>query len=241
MRATSAPTVGSDGQVFFSKRTEAEGNPPREGLAVWRTGNWPAGGGIVGSSLLVSAERTAQYLDSTVQASSAQGARARSLDNANGFDISPMAAVRANLNLGQSTVSSMQAFQGSRVLSFGANNYCTMGDEVVCSDPKRGGTLWTHKLNGDLAKLGGFLGTSPAIAGGDLFVATITGQVLQLALKDGAVKATHEVGSPIRAQPAIVEGRIYIGTQDGKVVCVDTGNAELTGWSTWGGNAQHSH
>ena len=56
----------------------------------------------------------------------------------------------------------------------------------------------------------------------------------------GKVQATWKVGAPIRSQPAIEGGRIYVGTQDGKVVCIDTGDARLTGWSTWGANAASS-
>lgn len=35
-------------------------------------------------------------------------------------------------------------------------------------------------------------------------------------------------------------GKIYVGTQNGKVVCIDTGDPKFTGWSYWGGNVGHT-
>ena len=31
------------------------------------------------------------------------------------------------------------------------------------------------------------------------------------------------------------------GTQDGQVVCINTGDAKLTGWPMWGGSAGHGN
>ncbi len=51
---------------------------------------------------------------------------------------------------------------------------------------------------------------------------------------------TWETKSPCRFQAAVEGGRIYVGTQDGKLICIDTGETTLTGWSCWGGNPQHT-
>ena len=112
--------------------------------------------------------------------------------------------------------------------------------ELVCSDPRTGRSLWSVKLEGDLENEGGFLGSPPAAAGGQIFLATLKGEVLQVAPSKGKINKTYEVGSPIRFHPAIDSGRIYVGTQDGKVVCINTDNAEFTGWSTWCGNSSHT-
>ena len=69
-------------------------------------------------------------------------------------------------NIGQSTVSGLQSFQGSRVLwcPTTKNSICTMGDEIVSVDPKTGERRWQLKLDGDLKKLGGTLGAAPSMA-----------------------------------------------------------------------------
>jgi outer membrane protein assembly factor BamB len=96
-----------------------------------------------------------------------------------------------------------------------------MGDEVVCSSDSSGDKIWTIKLAGDLQELGGHLAAPPVWSDGDLFVATVVGDVLQIDVAKGSVKARHPVGSPLRHPPVIADGRLYIGTQDGKVVCME--------------------
>lgn len=48
------------------------------------------------------------------------------------------------------------------------------------------------------------------------------------------------IGSPIRSQPVVDDGWIYVGTEDGKLVAIDTKDPSVTGWPTWGGNAQRT-
>jgi outer membrane protein assembly factor BamB len=94
-----------------------------------------------------------------------------------------------------------------------------MGDEVVCTSPTTGERLWALKVDGDLKALGGHLASAPVWSAGDLFVATAVGEVLQIRAADGTVKARYKIGSQLRYAPAIADGRLYVGTQDGKVVC----------------------
>jgi len=58
--------------------------------------------------------------------------------------------------------------------------------------------------------------------------------------RTGEKVKSYKVSSQVRFQPAIENGKIYVSTQDGKVICVDTGDAKFTGWSCWGGNAGHT-
>jgi outer membrane protein assembly factor BamB len=114
-----------------------------------------------------------------------------------------------------------------------------MGDELV-SAAQDGTVRWSLKLSGDLAREGGSLAAPPAAAGGSLLVATLDGKILQVDASAGQVRKTYEVGAPMRSQPAVVDGWVYAGSEDGKLIAVDTGDAALTGWSTWGGDAQRS-
>jgi outer membrane protein assembly factor BamB len=156
-RATSAPVVVGD-DVFFSRRSDRGGAAcPEESNVAWdpKSGEQRASGG----------SRSAVYLDAKVQRGAEQGKEAQKLDASNGFAAgAPMQAnpIAAWGNIGQGNVSSMQAFQGSRVLHMGGKNYSCMGDAIVCNDPKTGKELWSYKLEGDLKKQGGFLGAPPA-------------------------------------------------------------------------------
>jgi outer membrane protein assembly factor BamB len=232
-RATSAPVVVGN-ELHFSKRSEKAGEA-EETLCVWDNK-----GSRYGS--LYSA-KAARYLDSQVQQKAEMKADVAKLDAGNGFGGGAPATANAPAavaNVGQGNVASLQAFQGSRVLRWRDQNVACMGDEVVCADPKDGRKLWTIKLTGDLAKAGGFLGAPPVAAGPALFMATLSGAVLQLDPATGETKKTWAVGSPLRFPPSVQGGRIFAGTQDGKLVCIETGEASHTGWPQWGGNAQRT-
>jgi hypothetical protein len=63
---------------------------------------------------------------------------------------------------------------------------------------------------------------------------------LQVDAEKGHVQNTYKVNAPLRSQPAVVDGWVYAGSEDGKLIAVDTGDQKLTGWSTWGGDAQRT-
>jgi outer membrane protein assembly factor BamB len=188
-------------------------------------------------------KKRAVYLDKEGQAQSKLKAQATGLDVGNGFIAGAPAAANPETgkdNIGRDNVSSLQAFQGSRVLYYWDNNFNCIGDEVVCSDPQTGKREWSFKLEGDLKKDGGFLAAPPAAAGGELFLATLKGEVLRVDPEKRKITATYKVGGPLRFQPAVEGGKIYVGTQDGKLVWVDAGDKKFTGWPCRGGNAAHT-
>lgn len=233
-RATSAPVVvGKD--IYYTRRADAGSGAAEETIA---------GGESKTLKETVSTQRrVAVYLDRGIQDRSAIKGASDKLDALNGFGAGAPAAANPAAgywNIGQSNVSSLQAFQGSRILNYRASNFNCMGDEVISTDPVTGKEKWKFKLDGDLKKEGGFLAAPPAAAGGQLFLTTLKGEVLQMDPEKGKVTKTYKVGGPVRFQPAVENGRIYVSTQDGKLVCIDTGDKTLTGWPCWGGNAAHT-
>ena len=115
-----------------------------------------------------------------------------------------------------------------------------MGDVLIGSRALTGRVLWTLPLDGDLEREGGHLAAPPVAAADRLFLATLQGDVLQIVPSTGEIERTYHVGSPIRFAPTIEGGYIYVGTQDGKLVCIDTGDPRFTGWPMAGGNAGHT-
>ncbi|HWY87277.1 MAG TPA: PQQ-binding-like beta-propeller repeat protein, partial [Gemmataceae bacterium] len=236
-RATSAPVIVA-GNVYLTQRADngKDGKTEERIAAVDKQGEARAG--------FEGFRRPAEYLDGKVQDRSAVKKGAVMADAANGLGTSLQAVANAPAaykNVGQGNISTMQAFQGSRILNYGGNNFNCMGNEVLCTDPADGKVRWSVKLDGNLEKVGGFLASAPAAAGGKIFLATIQGELLQIDPASGKIEVRYKIGSPVRAQPAIEHGRAYVGTTDGKLVCIDTGHSEFTGWSTWGANAAHTN
>jgi outer membrane protein assembly factor BamB len=184
--------------------------------------------------------KKADYLDGDIQDKSALKGKASSHDAGNGFAGGAPAAANAKAAqgmVGQSNVATIQQFQGSRILHMAALNVNTMGDEIIGTNPEDGKQLWSRKLEGNATQAGGFLGTPPLAAGRHVIVATLKGQILEIDPQTGKIENTFDAGGAVRAQPAVVDGWIYAGTEDGRLVAIDTGDKTLTGWSMWGGNA----
>jgi outer membrane protein assembly factor BamB len=184
--------------------------------------------------------KKADYLDGDVQDHTVMKQQASGHDAGNGFAGGAPASANAGAaksQIGQSNVATIQQFQGSRILHMAKQNVNTMGDEVIATNAEDGAQLWSHKLTGNVVKDGGFLGSAPVAAGSHVILATLQGQILELDPKTGKTEHTWEVGGMVRAQPSVVDGWIYVGTEDGRLVAIDTGDATLTGWAMWGGNA----
>jgi len=229
-RATSAPIiVGSE--VYYTRRSETSGSA-RESVAA-------AGRGDAKLMRQV-ATKDAPYLDASVQQRSAMASEGKVLDAGNGFGggaPASAAAHKALATVGQGSVSTLQGYQGSRILNVGGTNINTMGDEVVATVARTGERLWTHELPGNMRHAGGFLAAPPIVAGGWVFVATLQGEVQMLDPTDGRLVKSYDIGSALRSQPVIENGMIYVGTENGILVGIDTGDPELTGWPMWGKDA----
>ena len=240
-KATSAPVVQFDKsgveQMYYTKRAEAADDADgAEEELIRADHNEP-------KTKYKTARKKAEYVDKKVQASSEYSANAKSADAGNGFGGGAPASSGASYafdNVGVGSVSSMQGFQGSRIVKLRDKNVNTMGDEVLATDSDTGRKLWSYKLSGDIKKTGGFLGTAPLAAGNSILFATLSGEVLRLDQKTGKKVASYPVGGRVRSQPVVADGWIYVGTDDGRLVAINTKDKTITGWPTWGGNAQRT-
>jgi outer membrane protein assembly factor BamB len=59
--------------------------------------------------------------------------------------------------------------------------------------------------------------SSPVIAGDDVVAASADGRLYVLRLNDGGVRWQYEIGAPIISSPAVVDGRIAVGADDGRI------------------------
>src|SRR5205823_8744067 len=119
----SAPVVVGK-QVFFTRRADDGKSKSAEETVVGRDR-------ALVKEQFAGKKKTAVYLDKKVQDRSGLKKSSDADDAANGFGGGAPATANAKAgydNIGQSNVSSLQAFQGSRILAYKDNNFNCMGD-----------------------------------------------------------------------------------------------------------------
>ena len=85
-------------------------------------------------------------------------------------------------------------------------------DKMVHGLTTGGKAAWTFATNARVE-------SSPAIAGGRVFVGSNDGRFYVLDLNTGAKLWEFNAGAPLSASPAIGRGRVVIGSQDGRLYC----------------------
>ena len=61
--------------------------------------------------------------------------------------------------------------------------------------------------------------SSPAVAGGRVYIGSNDGRLYVLDLESGEKLWEFNAGAPLSASPAIASGRLVIGSLDGRVYC----------------------
>ena len=84
------------------------------------------------------------------------------------------------------------------------------------------------------------MGTPPIYANGHIIVATYSGEILTFDEKGNLLKK-YEIKIPIRYQPVVDKGWIYVTTANGRLYAINTGNPAITGWNMWGANAARTN
>ena len=235
IRGTTAPVFSKNGMVISRRSDAIGGNDVSESIMTYNSNRgWNQAYKV----------KKADYLDHKVQGESELKTLSVSDDAGNGFGGGAPAssgAQYAEMNIGQSNVSSLQSYIGSRALNFRGNNFNTIGDTLICTNEMTGEVLWRRAIFGDLKKTGGFLGTPPILVGENILIATYAGDILLIDSKTGDQKRKFSTGENIRTQPVAVDGWIYVGTTNGKVLGIRTGDSSITGWPMLGKNAAHTN
>jgi outer membrane protein assembly factor BamB len=148
---------------------------------------------------------------------------------------------QAERNLGHGHVSALWAYQGSKPFVADGKLYSGLGETVHCADPETREVHWQRQLaEGDRRELLDGLLTPPATVNGKLFLGTRDGRLLCLAGDTGETLWSVAIGEPVLFQPAVAQGRVYVPTYRGSLVCVETGDPDDDGWLMWGASAAHN-
>jgi outer membrane protein assembly factor BamB len=233
--ATSAPVIAG-GQLYETRKTMA-GEETIEGLA-----RVDAKQGNARDRDLI-AKSKAEYLKQGNGGGVALSAQAvTSLDSSVGFSTPPGSAklAQANGTVGVNSVAGAWAYQGSRAAVSKGQILNAQGSYINSVRASDGRQSWRTEVVGSHGAPGGQVFSPPAVGRDYLYLAGALGHLVSVQQSSGAVGFSYAMKAPIAFQPALAKGNVYVGTSDGRLICLKTGNQDADGWYAWGGNAQHN-
>lgn len=233
--STSAPVVAA-GQVYQTKK-EKRGVSAYEGITRKdaKLGNQRDRGLI--------AENKAEYLQKGNGGGVAIATPTlQSLDSSVGFASAPATAQlsTANESVGVSTVVGAWAFQGSRAALSRGQILNAQGNHINSVRAADGRQTWQAEVFGGHGALSGQIFSPPAVGGEYMYLAAADGHLISIRQDNGSVGFSYAMKAPVAFQPALAKGNVYVGTSDGRLICLKTGDKDADGWYAWGGNSQHN-
>jgi Ca-activated chloride channel family protein len=233
---TSAPLM-AQGKVIVTEKSTG-GGQVKEGLKRLDSSK----GESEDKTLLAAGD--ASYLKAGAGGNVGLNASAQAVaDSAVGFGGGAPASAQMQLaskNVNVSTVAGGWAYQGSRAAYAGGNILNGQGNRLNCLRAEDGVLAWQAEARGAGIDGDSQLFCPPALGKDCLYVSGLQGHMLCVDQKSGAVRFAYTTNLPMSFQPALAEGNLYAGTNNGMLICLRTGQSDADGWNAWGGNAQHN-
>jgi eukaryotic-like serine/threonine-protein kinase len=251
---TSAPLIADGDVVLTEKRVGGPSTQPTEGLR-----RYDAKGQAKDQELI--AEERATYFRPGAEGNVAlANAQLKALDTAVGFggaaaiphmDVlaypanwpslaTQPASTQPAQHLNVSTVAGGWAYQGSKPVARGGRIFNAQSNYFNCVSSADGSVQWRARATGKGINADHQAFSPPALGKQNMYVCSAGGHLVCLDQKSGGVKFMYALSKPLAFQPALAEGAVFIGTADGHVLCVQTGDKDASDWHAWGGNAQHN-
>ena len=163
------------------------------------------------------------------------------LDSSVGFATAPHAAKlkAAHRHVGVSSVAAGWAYQGSRA-SYGKGKFYQAGSGSVDCTDKKTGKSWKTEFTGKEVNLDDQIFLPPSMGRDYLYLSSRYGHLLSVDQDNGSTGFCYQTGHPMSFQPCLAQGAVYLGTNHGGLMCLQTGQDDASDWHMWGGNAQHN-
>lgn len=194
-------------------------------------------------------ERDRVYMRASPYRSAAKGGgssirwqMAADLDSGVGFNFAPASAElgSASDHLGVGSVSGAWAYQGSRTAYRNGRIFNSQGRHVCCLKDEDQSVDWQSEVRGSDVDPEDQIFLPPSLGREYIYLASMAGHLVSLHQVSGQPGFMYATGRQICFQPCLAGGRMYFGTADGELVCINTGSDDADGWYMWGGNAQHN-
>ena len=233
--ATSAPWIHR-GRVYISLREEEEAAGSRFATEGYDTVSMTAG---VRAARKASSRRRAEYLK---YEKAAQDRLYSALEASVGFSTPPSTAKLhlAAEHLGVGHVASVWAYQGSRPEVFDDGIFGVLDDVVHCLDVGTKKPLWRVQVESGAEKSAHRALSPPAVTDTHLYVTSSFGDLFVLDRRTGEEIWSLNLGVPIVSQPAVAEGKVFLGTAEGTLYAFETEEPGGGSWSMWGGGPGHN-
>ncbi len=169
-------------------------------------------------------------------------AQQKSLDSSVGFAQAPAAAnlAAASGNLGVQSVVAGWAYQGARPAYRKGQMFNARGNLVNSVKSGTGDTAWQATATGKDISGDAHLFSPPALGQTNMYLCSAAGHVVGLRQSDGQLAFAYATKAPMAFQPALAGGRLFAGTSDSRLICINLADKDADGWYAWGGNAQHN-
>lgn len=232
---TSAPVI-ANGQVVQTRKEMREGKS-FEGLS-----RADAQKGTEKDKELLARERAEYIAKGKGGGVGLTAAETVALDSSVGFSAPPASArlAAADANVGVSSVVGAWAYQGSRAAVHDGRILNAQGTYLNAIGAADGKTQWRARIKGAGTSDDRQVFAPPAVGAEHMYLAGAHGFLVKVSVRDGQLGFAYRVNHPVAFQPALAGGNVYVGTADGWMICLKTGDADADGWYAWGGNAQHN-
>lgn len=101
-------------------------------------------------------------------------------------------------------------------------------------------TRWEAEVKGKSISADSQVFSPPSLGKNNMYLVSQAGHLVSLNQKTGQVAFSYATNQPVAMQPALANGNVYIGTSNGMLICIKTGDPDADGWTAWGGNSQHN-
>lgn len=235
---TSAPVV-ADGQVVITSK-QKKGDSFEEGVIAYQTASsstsLPAPP-IVKDYRKKTATQAA-YLGNVKGMLSSQATT--QLDSSVGFGGGYGLGTYGDEGLAVKSVAGGWAHQGSRMAMANGRMMNAQGNVIRSYRANDSEVRWQASAKGKSVSNSDQQFSPPALGKKNMYLCSAQGHVLSIDQDTGDVKFMYATNQPTAFQPILVNGNIYVGTSNGKLMCLATGDQDADGWTAWGGNSSHN-